>query len=464
MQPDILLVICDTARADAFKPWGGPYPTPTMERLCREGLAYSNATTQAPWTLPSTASIMSGKLPTEHGIHNDCLDWSGDRPTTPATAVKAVTGEWLPESLQARGYRTWAASCNTWISTWGGFDRGFDEFNDTSDRVRLPRGRWSRYVRKAGRMYGKIDRGGMAVTNAFARRVRTGGPEPMFAFMNLMEVHSPYDPPRPFYPYAPWKRPETFKMSGGGKGPRKFLIYNLGVEEPSPEYVRTLRDLYWHSARYEDWLLGRIVRAVEERGRPTVVVVVSDHGENIGDHRLFGHNSSLAQTLLNVPLVVWGQGVDIGSGWLSDNVPLVGIAPWLRRVADGDRTPMSGNGAVISEYESTTRWIAPDIQTRLEAMGKADSLPPLVYSAGFAVREGSTKYIGLDSGFEYLYDLSNDPQEQRDLSTARPSDLDRFRAHRDAWRIRRAEQPTYVAGETADQEIADHLRQLGYIE
>jgi arylsulfatase A-like enzyme len=253
-------------------------------------------------------------------------------------------------------------------------------------------------------------------------------------------------------------------MSGGGKGPRKFLIYNLGVEEPSPEYVRTLRDLYWHSARYEDWLLGRIVRAVEERGRPTVVVVVSDHGENIGDHRLFGHNSSLAQTLLNVPLVVWGQGVDIGSGWLSDNVPLVGIAPWLRRVADGDRTPMSGNGAVISEYESTTRWIAPDIQTRLEAMGKADSLPPLVYSAGFAVREGSTKYIGLDSGFEYLYDLSNDPQEQRDLSTARPSDLDRFRAHRDAWRIRRAEQPTYVAGETADQEIADHLRQLGYIE
>jgi arylsulfatase A-like enzyme len=464
MQPDLVLVICDTARADAFKPWGGPFPTPTMERLCREGIAYRNATTQAPWTLPSTASIMSGKLPTQHGVHNDCLDWSGDRPTTPATAVKGVAGEWLPETLRDRGYRTWAASCNTWISTWGGFDRGFDEFNDTSDRVRLPRGKWSKYVRKAARLYGKIDRGGKAVTQAFAKRVRDGGGEPMFAFMNLMEVHSPYDPPRPFYPFQPWRRPETFKMSGGGRGPRKFLIYNLGVERPSDEYVRTLRSLYWHSARYEDWLLGRIVRAVEDRGRPAVVVVVSDHGENIGDHGLFGHNSSLHQTLLNVPLVVWGRGVDVGSGWVDENVPLIGIAPWLRGVADGSLEPMKGDGAVISEYESTTRWIPPDVQQRLEEMGKANDLPPLVHSAGFAVRENGLKYIGLESGIEYLYDVANDPQERTDLSTARPDDVERFRAQRDAWRARRASQPKYEAGDVADQEIADHLRQLGYIE
>jgi arylsulfatase A-like enzyme len=191
---------------------------------------------------------------------------------------------------------------------------------------------------------------------------------------------------------------------------------------------------------------------------------VSDHGENLGDHGLFGHNSSLNQTLLNVPLVVWGHKVDVGTGWIEDNVPLIGIAPWLRRVADGDLTPLVGGGAVVSEYESTTRWIPPDIQARLEAMGRENSLPPLVYSAGFAVREGDMKYIGLESGIEYLYDLSNDPQEQRDLSTARPADVERFRAHRDAWTIRRAEQPTYESGDVADQEITDHLRVLGYIE
>ncbi len=464
MQPDVLLVICDTARADAFKPWGGALPTPTMERLVREGVAYANATTQAPWTLPSTASIMSGKLPTEHGIHNDCLDWSSDRPTSPANAVKSVTGEWLPESLRQRGYATWAASCNTWITKWGGFDRGFDEFHDTSDRVRLPRGTWSKYVRKVGRLYGKIDRGGKAVTNAFGTRAAANGSKPMFAFANLMEVHSPYDPPRPFYPFAPWKRPETFRLSGGGKGPRRFLIYNLGVEDPPDDYTKTLRTLYWQSARYEDWLLGRMVRAVEDRGRPTVVVVVSDHGENLGEDGLFGHNSSLNQTLLHVPLVVWGHKVDVGSGWIEDTVPLTGLAPWLRRVADGDPSPMTGSAAVVTEYESTTRWIPPDVEARLQAMGKADSLPPLVYTAGFAVREGSTKYIGLESGIEYLYDLSNDPAEQHDLSAARPADLERLRPYRDAWRARRAAQPKYEAGDVADQEITDHLRQLGYIE
>jgi len=313
-------------------------------------------------------------------------------------------------------------------------------------------------------VYGKIDRGGKAVTEAFAARARSGDPRPLFAFANLMEVHSPYDPPRPFYPFAPWRRPETFKMSGGGKGPRKFLIYNLGVESPSDDYVRTLRSLYWHSARYEDWLLGRMIRAVEDRNRPTVVVIVSDHGENIGDHGLFGHNSSLNQTLLHVPLVVWGHRVDVGSGWVQDLLPTTGLAPWLRRIADGDSPPLSGGGPVVSEYESTTRWIPADVQARLDAAGKANSIPPLVYSAGFAVREDGMKYIALESGFEYLYDLANDSQERTDLSTARPKELERFRSHRDAWKARRAAQPKYEAGELADQEIADHLRQLGYIE
>jgi arylsulfatase A-like enzyme len=465
MQPDILLVICDTARADAFRPWGGQSPSPTLERLVQQGTAYANATTQAPWTLPSTASIMSGKLPTQHGIHNDCLDWSGESPTSPAAAVRAVAGEWLPESLRERGYTTWAASCNQWITPWGGFDRGFDEFHDTTDRVRLPRGQWGRYVRKAGRLYGKFDRGGKAVTTLLARKAgSTSADQPMFAFMNLMECHSPYDPPRPFYPYAPWKRPETFKMSGGGKGPRKFLVYNLGVERPSGDYVTTLRTLYRQCARYVDWLLGRVVRVVEERGRPAVVVVVSDHGENLGDHGLFGHNSSLNQTLLHVPLVTWGHKVDLASGWVQDNAALTGLAPWLRGIADGTMTPMAGNGPVITEYESTTRWIPADVQARLDATGKADSVPPLVYHAGFAVRDGSMKYIALETGAESLFDLADDPDEERDLAAVRPEEVLRLRPHRDAWQRRRAEQPTYEAGDVADQEISEHLRQLGYIE
>jgi arylsulfatase A-like enzyme len=160
MQPDVLVIICDTARADAFKPWNGPHPSPAMERLAREGMLYDQATSQAPWTLPSTASIFSGKLPTEHGISGDCFEWSEGKPSSPGGAVRGFQGDWLPESFQRRGYRTWGASCNVWISSWGGFDRGFDAFDWLHDKARLPRGKVGDVMRKARRMYGKIDRGG----------------------------------------------------------------------------------------------------------------------------------------------------------------------------------------------------------------------------------------------------------------------------------------------------------------
>jgi len=63
--PDLVLLLCDTARADAFRPWGGRVETPHIQRICGEGIAYSRATAPAPWTVPSIASIFSGRLPTQ---------------------------------------------------------------------------------------------------------------------------------------------------------------------------------------------------------------------------------------------------------------------------------------------------------------------------------------------------------------------------------------------------------------
>ncbi|HYT29548.1 MAG TPA: sulfatase-like hydrolase/transferase, partial [Actinomycetota bacterium] len=179
MQPDVLVIICDTARADAFRPWDGPHPTPAMERLAREGIVYSQATSQAPWTLPSTASIFSGKLPTEHGISGDCFEWTDGRPSSPGGAVRGFDGPWLPETFRERGYRTWGASCNIWISPWGGFDRGFDEFDHLHDKVRLPQGKVGNLLRKARRLYGKVDRGGRQAVEAFGRQYAVAGSRPL---------------------------------------------------------------------------------------------------------------------------------------------------------------------------------------------------------------------------------------------------------------------------------------------
>lgn len=464
MPPDLVMLLCDTARADAFKPWGGRHPSPTMERLCEQGVAYSNATAPAPWTLPSITSIFSGRLPTEHGISNDCVEWVNRRPASPEQSVKSFPGPWLPEELGSRGYRTWAASCNTWISKWGGFDRGFQQFIDLQNKVRLPQGKMGGVLRTLIRFSGRVDHGGRDAVREFRRLLSDAGPQPLFAFVNLMEVHSPYNPPTPFYPYPFWRRQKTFRLSGGRrKGPRPFLVYTLGVEQPPPGYVPTIRELYYHSARYEDSLLGEFIASVEDRGRPTVVVVVSDHGENLGEDGKFGHNTSLAQTVLRVPLVVWGHKVDVGHAWIEDPVPLLGLPHWLLRMADGGGDPPAGDGPVVSEYESAERWIPPQLRAVIEAGGSA-RLPGLAFNAGVAIRKGRLKYVALEDGQESLYDVQDDTGEDRDILTERPDAAGEFRAWRDDWRKRRAEQPRYEAGTVADTEIAEHLRALGYIE
>ena len=466
MPPDLYLLMCDTARADAFSPWGAAHPTPSIQELCRQGISYGRAIAQAPWTLASTASMFSGRLPTETGLSGDCFEWNEGKPSSPSVAVKAYRGTWLPEALRERGYRTWAASCNTWVSEWGGFDRGFDSLLDLRDRTRLRKGsRWNRMLRRGQRLYGKVDRGGREALEAFRRRLREADGEPLFGFVNLMETHAPYDPPRPFYPYLPWKRAETRRLSGGTNKARRFLAYNAGMERPDPGYVRTISALYASCARYEDSLVGGFVRAVRDRGRPAVVAVVADHGENLGEHGLFNHNSSLGETLLHVPLVVWGHRVEVGEGRVDEPVSLLGLAGWFLGLADGDGSPISAGGTILSEYESTVRHngIPADIQGRIDA-GDPSRVPALVYHPGVAIRKGPIKYVAAANGEESLFDLDADPGEERNLATSKPEALASFAAERDEWLARRAAQPSYEAGELAEGDIAEHLRMLGYID
>jgi arylsulfatase A-like enzyme len=459
MPPDLVVLLCDTARADAFQPWGGPHPTPTVERLCREGVTYASATTPAPWTVPAHASMFSGLLPTEHGINGECFEWVDRRPSSPAAAVRAFAGQWLPEALRARGYRTWGASCNSWISRWGGFDRGFDEFVDLRPQAK-PKSRPARLAFRVRRALGGTDRGGGEAVRRFHARLREAGPEPQFWFVNLMETHSPFNPPGRYYPYPPWRRLRTRHLAGFQTD--QGLSFNAGVTDPGPEYARTLRPIYYACARYEDMILGELIRAVQDRGRPTVVALVADHGELLGEHGLYNHNSSLHQPLLHVPLAIWGLGTD---GRVEEPVSTLGLGRWLLSVADGGiGEPLQPNGPVISEYEGTLRHngIPDDIRAGIEA--RNPEVPPLVFHPGMAVRSGSLKYVAAGNGSESLFDLDDDPGEERNQLEARPGEAAELRPFRDQWARRREERPSYEAGEIAQGEIAEHLKELGYIE
>jgi arylsulfatase A-like enzyme len=461
--PDIVLLVFDTARADAFAPWGGPHPTPNIERLCREGVEYRAATAPAPWTVPSIASIFSGRLPTEHWVSGEAFQWVDGRPTSQAPVIGDFTGTWLPEVLQEAGYRTRAASCNAWVSRWGGFDRGFDRFVQLTDFDGPSNGPLRTWARHAQRLYGKVDKGGKKAVDHLAAWL-TEDRSPLFAFVDLMEMHDPYDPPRPFYPYPFWLRRRTRMLSGGTDASRK-IRRSFEFGDPPREYVRLIRDLYLAAACYEDWLLGLFVGVIEEAKRPCMLVVLSDHGENLGEGGQFKHNSSLGQTLLHVPLVLWGSGVNIAQGTVNEPVSLVEISPWLQGVAGGEAEPLKGNGPVVSEYESAIRhtgigdWVVGVLEER------GQPIPPLVQHPGIAVRQGNMKYVAALTGEEAVYDLATDPGEEHDILAWNPQAAENFAPIRETWRERWSRPGTTNGqGALADDEIAEHLRSLGYID
>lgn len=411
--------------------------------------------------------MFSGRLPTEHWITAESVGWTGDRPTSAAKTVQAYPKAWLPESLKERGYKTWGASCNPWVSAWDGFDRGFDHYFDIKPWERRPKNKAGLAVRRSRQIFGGKDHGGREALSRFRSWVSAAGDGPWFTFVNLMEVHELYDPPARFHPlfgWAPDRKPRERRPA--------ILYYQLRQKSlrrrPDAGYAAALRSLYYASARYEDWLVGEFVRTLKERDRPAAVAVVSDHGENLGDHGLFEHHSSLHETLLHVPLALWGHRVEVEEGRVDAPVSLLGLPAWLTALAEGGHVPLGPGGPIMSEYESTVRrpggvGLRHELRSLMRS-GDPSKVPALVHHPGMSVRQGNMKYVAVANGEESLYDLDADPGEEHNVLSWRPEAAEPFREHRQAWEQRRENRPEQDEGDTAGGEIADHLRALGYIE
>jgi arylsulfatase A-like enzyme len=321
--PNVVLVVMDTARADVVSIGAEQTPMPWLSEFASEGTVFTEARSNAPWTLPSHGTLFSGQHPSTHGAHahHKSFDY----------------GPTLAELLSATGYTTVGISNNTWVSGEFGFDRGFDEFLTTwqlyqssvdfggvarrrSGALETLKGvleefRGNPLKNVANLVYGNFLRkrydDGARRTNRLVEERLDDWVErsPLFLFVNYLEPHLEYRPPDDF---AREDLPEGVTLGEAREVNQDAWAYITGTAEMSERDFEILRALYRAELRYLDTRLRELYEAFESRemADETLFVITGDHGENIGDHGLMDHQYSLHETLLHVPLVIRGEGFD----------------------------------------------------------------------------------------------------------------------------------------------------------
>ena len=390
----VLLVTLDTTRADHLGPYfAANIETPTLSELAENGVVFERAYSVAPITLVAHSSLLSGLYPFEHGVRNNGLHYLSSEVET------------LAERLQSVGYRTAAFVAAAVLDRRYGLDQGFELYDDD-----LSRGR-SRAPRAVP------DRPAEAVVDSVTHWLdELPGDELFFAWAHFYDPHSPYAPPSPFR--------ERYR----GR-PYDGEIASMDAE------------------------IGRLL-AHPRLGDETIVVVVGDHGESLGEHEERTHAILTYDATLRIP---WIMRIPDGPAGLRVETPVsqVDLVPTLLELL-GERRAAQVSGLSLLPL------LAPESFVEDRVLYSETFLP--FYTYGWAkqrvLRSGAWKYI--DAPSPELYDLGLDPQELSNVVEQQPGVAEDLRRDLEEL-LAAAENPDLVETLTLDVEALETLRSLGYV-
>ncbi|TMB55121.1 MAG: tetratricopeptide repeat protein [Chloroflexi bacterium] len=391
---NLLLVTIDTLRADHLGVYGDrAAQTRTLDSLAARGVRFEHAQSPVPMTGPSHATILTGLYPPVHGVRDNVVFSLDPRHRTLATLLKA------------RGYRTAAFVGAYPVAAAFGFRQGFDTFSEDFKESPIP---------GAGAQRPAND-----VVDATLGWLAAPADPPFFVWMHLYDPHAPYDPPEP-YRTAFAGRPYDGEIA--------FADAQLG--------------------RLFDWLRS------SGHEQDTVVAVLSDHGESLGEHREVTHAVLLYESTLRVPFLLAGPNVPSGVT-VSGRVTTVDVAPTLLRLLGLEPSP-----------EMTGRHLGPAF--------RGERLPPeplyaeslfgrlnCRWSSLRAWTAGDWKLI--DGSRAELFHLPEDPGETRDRAAEEPPRVARMRADLRAAMARMAPGGDHARTAAITPEQEANLKSLGYV-
>jgi arylsulfatase A-like enzyme len=291
--PNVLLISVDTLRADRLGCYGGAAGiTGMMDFWAQRGVRFANAWSAAPWTLPSHASAMTGLYPTEHRAIDDKINIDKSAPM-------------LAERLHAAGFVTAAYVSHYYLGEEYGFGRGFDDFYITPGA-------------KADEMVAKASR--------WVQRRKPG--KPFFLFLHLFDAHSPYQPP---VDIAKKHYPADVDFLVAGTTKDIMSVVNEWPSDTAKKKLRALRSLYEGSIEFVDKQLEVLFKSLQDEklDQNTLIILMSDHGEEFMEHGLMEHGFSLYQEQLRVPFI-WYYPPGLPSGNVVETpASLIDLMPTL---------------------------------------------------------------------------------------------------------------------------------------
>ena len=394
--PDLILISIDSLRADHLGCYGYDRPTsPVIDRLAGEGVRCAEAISSTSWTLPSHAAIFTGLQDSAHGV------------TDPSRRLAAARVT-LAERLRDAGYQTAGFYGAPFLHPVFGLDQGFETWQSCMGEI--PDGMSREEVLSAmsperAVMHGDVT--GPRTLAAVEEWCADADERPCFLFVHLWDVHYDY--------LAPPEYVERFDP--GYEGP----IDGLHVEdllargsELEPRDLRHLLALYDAEIRFTDEILGRLLDALERSGRfdDALVVVTADHGEEFLDHGRIGHQVTLYDEVVHVPLIFHWPGHLAAGRVVEQQVSLVSLAPALLDLLG---LPATGAGERAHERADATDLV--DLLRGGHPAPRPALAELLVDQPLYALRSADLKVL-YEPGHPtrvYGFDLVRDPLEEHRL-------------------------------------------------
>jgi arylsulfatase A-like enzyme len=428
-RPNVLLIVFDTLRADRTGIYGYPRETtPFLDQLATRGVVVEDVIAPYPTTLTSHWSLFSGLHPPRHGIYPD-------------TKEKQRPEQTLAGIFQSAGYLTAAFTEGGYVHSMFGFGKGFDFYNNGRDR--------------------EINRfsGGAEVTFALAEQwLRENRDSRFFMFLHTYQVHAPFDPPDGYL--------RMFEGDYSGRWEHSYpaeaaFLVNQGKASLTPKEVDHIRSLYDAEIRYLDDTFARLWNRLKQMGalENTLVIITSDHGEDLGEHGWFHHGTTLYDPALRVPLLlVWPGQVPRGAR-LTCQRSLTDLMPTVLELVGLEASGRLDGVSFASEIRSgSCPQSRPAYAELISPTYKSHDDLPLA-----GVRDEGWKFIThTQTGAHEIYDLSRDRNETRNLVSHEPERIERMRQKVEDYLAKRVE-PLEPQGEMSP-EMKRQLRGLGYVE